>query len=75
MNLSAPEGNAFNDFIIPEKVNKIIMSSPAIVAEKLSKLGKGTVMSKMDHKSAYKLIPTKIDHLFLQGFMWLESTM
>ena len=47
------------------------MSSPVLVAQKLLKLGPGCFMSKIDHSSAYKLLPVKYGHLWLQGFVWM----
>ena len=72
LHLSHPKKNCFNRAIIDEKMTRVKMSSPAIIAEKLYCLGRGSVMSKIDHSSAYKLIPTKLDHLFLQGFYYLD---
>ena len=40
----------------------------------MSRIGQGAVLSKVDHSSAYKLIPCRLDHLFLQGFIWLDKT-
>ena len=71
LNLSAPKGISFNDMIEPGKMTKVVMSSPVNVARKISILGRQTFMSKIDHVSAYKLIPTKYGHLFLQGFYWM----
>ena len=34
-------------------------------------MGKDSVMSKVDHVSAYKLIPVKRGQFYLQGFKWL----
>ncbi len=72
LNLSAPEGNSFNEAIIDNKMTKVIMSSPALVAKKLYSIGKGAYLSKIDHQSAYKLVPTKFDDLYLQGFFWMN---
>ena len=52
-------------------MNKVFMSSPVLVARKLVKLGNGCYMSMIDHSSAYKLIPVKFGHLWLQGFIWM----
>lgn len=72
LNLSAPEGLSFNEAIDDYRMTKVIMSSPVKVAKKLSHIGQGAFMSKIDHQSAYKLIPTRYEHLFLQGFVWLD---
>ena len=52
-------------------MNRVIMSSPVLVAKKLVKLGTGAWISKIDHSSAYKLVPVKYGHLWLQGFVWM----
>ena len=72
LNLSSPIGNSFNEAIPDESMTKVVMSSAAIVAKKLYSIGKGAYLSKIDHQSAYKLVPTKYDHLYLQGFFWLN---
>lgn len=74
LNLSSPPGNCFNEAIDDLKMTKVKMSSPSLVAKKLFSIGSGAIMSKIDHRSAYKLIPTKFDHLHLQGFVWLNKT-
>lgn len=73
LNLSAPEGKSFNDAIVDNLMTKVVMSSPSLVAKKLYSIGKGAYLSKIDHQSAYKLVPTHFDHLFLQGFFWLNK--
>lgn len=72
LNLSAPVGNSFNEAIPDSRMTRVIMSSPIEVACKIFSLGPGSILSKIDHSSAYKLIPTNFDHLFLQGFYWLD---
>lgn len=73
LNLSAPKGNSFNEAIPDDKMEKVIMSSPVLVAKKLFMIGRGAFLSKIDHQSAYKLIPVKLHHLYLQGFVWLDK--
>ena len=71
LNLSAPEGNSFNEAVSDERMGKTVMSSPVQVAKKLYAIGQGAILSKIDHQSAYKLIPTNYEDLWLQGFRWL----
>ncbi len=47
------------------------MSTARQFADTLCKTGKGTYISKLDHVSAYILVPAKPDQFYLQGFMWL----
>ena len=51
LHLSYPKKNCFNNAIIENKMTKVVMSSPAIVAEKISKIGRNAIMSKIDHSS------------------------
>ena len=61
LNLSKPEGNNYNDAIIPAKMRKVKMSTSRQFAETLANTGSGSVISKLDHVSAYKLVPVKKD--------------
>ena len=47
------------------------MSSAREVSFVLAETGHGAIMSKMDKKDAYKIIPAPIEDLRLQGFKWL----
>lgn len=71
LNLSKPEGNAYNEAIIPHKIRKVSMSTARQVANTIYNMGPNSVLSKVDHVSAYKLVPVHPDHYFLQGFRWL----
>ena len=71
LNLSKPEGNSFNEAIIPHKLRKVSMSTSRHVAKAISDMGTGAIISKMDHVSAYKLMPVKPSQFYLQGFRWL----
>ena len=41
------------------------------VAKAIYDIGKGVILSKMDHVSDYKLMPVKPCQFYLQGFRWL----
>ena len=71
LNLSKPDGNNFNDAVIPAKMRKVSMSTSRQFADTLYKTGEGSIISKIDHVSAYKLIPVKPEQYYLQGFSWL----
>ena len=71
LNLSKPDGNSFNEAIIPQKLRKVSMSTSRHVAKAIHDMGKGAILSKMDHVSAYKLMPVKPSQFYLQGFRWL----
>lgn len=71
LNLSKPEGNSFNEAIVPAKMRKVTMSTPKQVAATIYAVGKDAILSKVDHVSAYKLVPVKPEQYYLQGFRWL----
>jgi hypothetical protein len=71
MNVSLPEGASFNSNIDQQKIEKVFMSSAREVSFVLAETGHGAIMSKMDKKDAYKIIPAPIEDLRLQGFKWL----
>ena len=72
LNLSSPCYSSFNDAIDDDLLDKVTMSSPVIVASKIKRIGTCCYFSKVDHSSAYKLIPCKHEHLWMQGFTWLD---
>ena len=71
LNLSKPDGNSYNEAVIPSKMRKVQMSTPRKVADTLYSTGKDSIISKVDHVSAYKLVPVKRGQFYLQGFKWL----
>ena len=71
LNLSKPDGNSFNGAIYPEKLRKVSMSTGKQVAETIYNVGKNAIISKIDHVSAYKLVPVRHEDFYLQGFNWL----
>ncbi len=48
--------------IIPHKMRIVTMSTARQFADTLCNTGQGSYISKLDHVSAYKLVPTKPDH-------------
>ncbi len=60
LNLSSPLGRSFNDAVLPERVDKLKMSSAKLLAETLIKAGRNATIIKSDIKDAYKLIPDPI---------------
>ncbi len=71
LNLSYPPGNSFNEAVEKDKLPKVTMSSHKKIAKTITDAKGMATLSKIDHQSAYKLIPAKHDQLFLQGFAWL----
>jgi hypothetical protein len=71
LNGSSPKGLSFNDNIKQEAVEKVVMSSARNVSYVIHDAGKNALMSKIDKKDAYKLVPAPIEDLRLQGFSLL----
>ena len=70
INMSSPKGRSFNVNIDKDLLGRSSMSSAKQFGEALRKSGKGSIMSKMDMKDAYKLIPAETADYRLQGFSW-----
>ena len=73
LNMSNPKGRSFNDNIDQMALGRSTMSSAQRFGQSLRAAGKGAVMSKMDMKDAYKLIPARPEDFRLQGFRWLGA--
>jgi hypothetical protein len=73
LNLSAPEGMSFNDYVNEIELEKVHMTSAKQFASSLIEAGEGAVFSKYDLVDAYKNVPVKIFDLRLQGFSWLSK--
>jgi hypothetical protein len=71
MNVSLSEGASFNDNVKLCDVEKVHMSSARQLGYALREAGRDATISKFDMKDAYKNIPSKLDELRLQGFIWL----
>lgn len=70
LNMSSPKGASFNSNVDADALPRVHMSSAVRFARSVVQAGRAAVMSKMDMKDAYKLIPARIDDLRLQGFSW-----
>jgi hypothetical protein len=71
LNVSSPKGLSFNDNIDQSTVEKVNMTSTRNVAYIVHDAGRNAVMSKIDKRDAYKLVPAPIADLRLQGFALL----
>ena len=69
VNLSAPDGHSVNDGIVKELASLSYVTVQAIAARVL-KLGRGTLMAKMDIKQAYRNIPVHPQDRVLLGMLW-----
>ena len=74
MDLSAPEGNSFNEAVDKDTLRKIKTFSAKDFAEGLHDLGKDAVFAKLDWTEAYKNIHVNDEYLKYQAFKWLGKT-
>ena len=70
MDMSRPEGRSFNDNLSKDKLDKVEMSTARQFGYSVREAGKDSIMSKLDMKDAYKLIPAKKQDWRLQGMSW-----
>jgi hypothetical protein len=73
LNLSSPKGSSFNCNVDKLRIPKTYQSSARLFGQTLLKVGPGAIMSKMDMRDAFKLVPARIRDLRLQGFSWLGA--
>ena len=73
INMSSPKGRSLNDNVDEHRLGRLPMASAKQFGKALIRSGKGSIMSKMDMKDAYKLIPAKPEDFCLQGFTWLVA--
>jgi hypothetical protein len=73
LNLSSPKGESFNDNVDEYRVPKTYQSSARLFGQSLLAIGPGALMSKMDMRDAFKLVPARVADLRLQGFCWLGA--
>ena len=73
VNLSAPEGHSVNDGISKELASMHYASMDDAV-NTIRRLGRGTLLAKLDLKSAYRKIPVHSDDHALLGMRWEGKT-
>ena len=69
VNLSFPEGHSVNDFI-PEAPSSVSYVTVDMIADRIAELGQGTMMAKLDVKSAFRIIPVSPQDRILLGMKW-----
>ncbi len=69
LDLSSPYGHSVNDGIEKELSSLSYVSVDEVV-EQVLKLGKGTLMAKMDIKHAYRNVPVHPEDRYLLGMKW-----
>ena len=67
--LSHPDGGSVNDGIQPQLCS-LKYTSVEVVAAAAQRLGKGTLLAKLDIKSAYRLVPVHPQDRCLLGVEW-----
>jgi hypothetical protein len=72
LNMSSPKPNSFNDNVEKLLVPKTYQSSARMFGQTLRSVGEKAVMTKLDMRDAFKLVPARTDDLRLQGFRWLN---
>ena len=71
INMSYPRKRSYNDAVDKSRLHKVSMTNPREVSQAVRRAGTSGVMSKMDMKDAYKLIPVSFGDLHYQGFIWM----
>ncbi len=74
VNMSHPKGRSFNDNVDKLAVGKATMSSAKQFGQTVRAAGRGAIMSKMDMKDAYKLVPAQCRDYRLQGSTGMGHT-
>lgn len=69
VDLSAPDRSSVNDGIERDMISLSYTSVDTIVA-RVIQLGQGTLLSKMDIKQAYRLVPIHPEDRYLLGMEW-----
>jgi hypothetical protein len=72
LNMSSPKGWSFNCNIDEYALPRTYQSSARRFGQTLLRVGKGAIISKMDMRDAFKLVPSKPEDYRLQGFRWLN---
>jgi hypothetical protein len=72
LNMSSPKGWSFNCNMDELALPKTYQSSARMFGQTLLNVGEGAIISKMDMRDAFKLIPAKPEDYRLQGFRWLN---
>ena len=71
INLSFPEGLSFNDNVPKIRLRKVRMATARYISQLIRKCAGQAIISKFDHKNAYKLIPCRIQDIKYQAFRFL----
>jgi hypothetical protein len=72
LNMSSPKGWSFNCNVNKFDVPRTYQSSARMFGQTLLGVGQGAIITKMDMRDAFKLVPAKVEDYRLQGFRWLN---
>jgi hypothetical protein len=72
LNMSSPKGWSFNCNVNKFEVPRTYQSSARMFGQTLLEVGRDAIITKMDMRDAFKLVPAKVDDYRLQGFRWLN---
>ena len=72
VDLSSPHGSSVNNGIGPEACSLEYVSVDSVAAVVVG-LGRGTLLAKVDIRSAYRLVPVHPDDRWLLGMLWEDG--
>ena len=72
VDLSSPQGESVNDGISQEH-SSLSYVTVDMIADKVASLGKGTLLAKLDVKSAFRIVPVHPADRLLLGMQWRDS--
>ena len=72
VNLSAPYGASINDGI-PKELSSLQYVTVDMIADRVRALGRGTLLAKLDIRSAFRIVPVNPADRHLLGMEWHNS--
>ena len=72
VDLSSPHGASVNDGI-PQELASLSYVTVDMIADRVAAMGRGTLLAKLDIKSAFRIIPVHPSDRVLLGMQWRDS--
>ena len=72
IDLSSPHGHSIND-LIPQSWSSLSYVTVDMIADRIRELGPGTMLAKLDIRSAFRIVPVHPADCPLLGMQWKES--
>ena len=69
VDLSSPHGKSINDGI-PQELTSLTYVTVDMIANRIMSMGRGTLMAKLDIKSAFRIVPVHPTDRLLLGMQW-----